>query len=417
MRYGRTFPAKPIIGRLTLVILTSPLAPTNFAATASNGSTTISLSWTNNASPLTNTRVEVSSDGVSGWAEIANSPVASPGASTTHAVGSNSVTRYYRARSYDSISGLYSGYTAVVSATTAPTAPTIGAVTATNDSNNLTVAFTDNSSDETTFSIEASANGVSGFSEVATSATSPYVHNVGARDTTRYYRVRAYRSSDGIYSGYSSVSTAATTAPANPSAIVVTEGTTTASVAFTDNSTSETTFKVERKTGAGGAYSEIGSTATSPYADTGLSAETLYYWKVRAYRASDGIYSGYASEVSATTGVTAPSNLVAGCVDETTAAAKVRLYWDINATTENGTRIQRSTDQSSWSTVTTTAAGVHTYTDTGLAANTTYYYRVASVSSGGSFSDQATATVKTNTSTVGSLNLAFLQKTRNLPPS
>ena len=70
---------------------------------------------------------------------------------------------------------------------------------------------------------------------------------------------------------------------------------------WADNSGNETGFKIERKTGAGGTYSEIAATGpdVTAYADTGLSASTTYYYRVRAYNAAGD--STYSNEANATT--------------------------------------------------------------------------------------------------------------------
>ena len=56
-------------------------------------------------------------------------------------------------------------------------------------------------------------------------------------------------------------------------------------LAWTQNSSDETGFKIERKTGAAGTYAEIaivGANVTS-YSNTSLSAGTTYFYRVRAY--------------------------------------------------------------------------------------------------------------------------------------
>ena len=72
-------------------------------------------------------------------------------------------------------------------------------------------------------------------------------------------------------------------------------------LSWTDNSANESGFKIERKTGSGGTYAQIatvGANVTS-YSNTGLTASTTYYYRVRAY--NSGGNSSYSSEANATT--------------------------------------------------------------------------------------------------------------------
>jgi hypothetical protein len=96
--------------------------------------------------------------------------------------------------------------------------------------------------------------------------------------------------------------TAAPAALVAPSALNATALSTNAiSLVWTDNATNETGFKIERKTGSGGTYAQIATVGTdvTGYGSTGLTANTLYYFRVRAN--NTGGDSTYASEVSATT--------------------------------------------------------------------------------------------------------------------
>lgn len=68
-----------------------------------------------------------------------------------------------------------------------------------------------------------------------------------------------------------------------------------------DNSNNENGFKIERKTGATGTYSQIATVSAnvSSYSNTGLTANTTYYYRVRAYNTAGN--SSYSNEVSTAT--------------------------------------------------------------------------------------------------------------------
>ncbi len=72
-------------------------------------------------------------------------------------------------------------------------------------------------------------------------------------------------------------------------------------LSWVDNSHNEAGFRIERKTGTDGAYSEIDTVAAdiSIYSDTGLDESTTYTYRVRAYNGK--LYSDYSNVVSATT--------------------------------------------------------------------------------------------------------------------
>jgi len=84
-------------------------------------------------------------------------------------------------------------------------------------------------------------------------------------------------------------------APTAPSALVLAAiSASQINLAWTDNATNETRFKIERKTGSGGDYAQIATTVTnvSSFSDLGLTAVTDYYYRVRASNsAGDSAFS------------------------------------------------------------------------------------------------------------------------------
>lgn len=92
---------------------------------------------------------------------------------------------------------------------------------------------------------------------------------------------------------------------------------------------------------------------------------------------------------------TAPSGLSVG----SPTASSLVLSWTDNSSDEVGFLIERSPNGSTgWGVVTTTASNVTSYTNTGLSASTTYYYRVRAAGASG---DSAYTSVASGTTSAG----------------
>jgi titin len=87
----------------------------------------------------------------------------------------------------------------------------------------------------------------------------------------------------------------------------------------------------------------------------------------------------------------APTSLAATALS----TSQIRLNWADNATNETGYVIERSSDNITYTALTTVGVGVITYTNTGLPANTLYYYRVKAINSAGSSAYTAVASART----------------------
>ncbi len=87
---------------------------------------------------------------------------------------------------------------------------------------------------------------------------------------------------------------------------------------------------------------------------------------------------------------TAPTNLAAVA----SSSSVIHLTWDDNASSEAGYNLERSPNGSTWSPLITLPANTTSHDDTGLQANTPYYYRVKAYNSAGSsaYSNPANAT-------------------------
>lgn len=88
--------------------------------------------------------------------------------------------------------------------------------------------------------------------------------------------------------------------PTAPSGLAALPASNFMSLAWNDNSSNETGFNVERKTGISGGWSQIASVGQNiaAYRDYGVSAGVTYYYRVSAYNASGS--SSYSNETSVT---------------------------------------------------------------------------------------------------------------------
>jgi len=166
---------------------------------------------------------------------------------------------------------------------------------------------------------------------------------------------------------------------------------------WSDNSSNETGFRVERCTGTmlfcaanPGAWSLLTTTAAnvSTFIDNGLAPGTTYVWRVQAF--NDVGSSAYSNHLSVTTPGTvvvipaAPSDLSASA-RRVNSKAEVRLGWIDNAGNETGFSVERCRGSSctNFAAIATLPQNTVNYTDRGLSRKTTYRYRVKATGSGG----------------------------------
>lgn len=187
-----------------------------------------------------------------------------------------------------------------------PAAPANLTATAVSSSQ-INLAWTD-SDTETGFKIErCTGAGCTNFAQIATvGANVTGYSNSGLSASTSYtYRVRAYNTSgDSGYSNEANATTqAAPTVPAAPTNLTATAVSyNQINLAWKDNATNETGFYVERCKGATCTnftrIATVGANVTT-YASTGLSSNTTYRFRVRAYNATGA--SSYSNIASAKT--------------------------------------------------------------------------------------------------------------------
>ncbi len=173
-------------------------------------------------------------------------------------------------------------------------------------------------------------------------------------------------------------------------------------LSWTDNSSNEDGFKIERSPDGTSMWIQIDTIGTGAgvggvisYYDTGRSCGMTYYYRVRTYNA--GGDSGYSNTANATiacvpSAPAAPSNLGVKAVSQ----SQINLWWVDNSGNEDGFKIERSSTGTSddWSPLPKVGANVTSYSNTGLNWGMTYHYRVRAYNAGGDsgYSNTANAT-------------------------
>ncbi|MDL1911588.1 hypothetical protein FBQ81_13015 [Chloroflexi bacterium CFX6] len=252
----------------------------------------------------------------------------------------------------------------------------------------VSLAWTDNATDETGFVIERATDGVT-FSPLATMGADvvAFVDLDVLGGNTYDYRVAAFN--DGGASGYSNTASVTIPGPQPPEAPSNLEANLEDGpqihLAWADNSADETGFVIERATD-GVTFSVLTSVGadTISYMDAAVSGGNTYDYRVAAF--SDGGVSTYSNTVSVTvpadaTIPAAPANLSALNITQTS----LTLAWQDLSNNEAGFIIERSTRNDFTRNLVTITVGpdATSFDDTGLKRNTKYFYRVRAFNAAG----------------------------------
>jgi uncharacterized protein len=304
-------------------------------------------------------------------------------------------TFIYRVRSYNAAgTSIYSNEAAATTPDGPPGAPSNRAAAAAS-STSIALTWIDNSANETGFKIERKTGSAGAWSQIAQTAAgvATYLNSGLVTNTYYYYRVRATNGfGDSAYSNE-----AIARPPVAPARVtnLAAEAISHSAIrlTWTDNAANEDGFRVGRKKGAAGTWSEIGTAGMNAtvYTDAGLPSLTTYFYRVRSYNAAGtSIYSDEAAATTLNGPPAAPSGLTASAASSTV----VNLSWVDNSPNESGFQIERKAGiAGAWSQIVLTGAGVTTYRDPGVSPDTLYTYRVRGTNSLGdsAYSNEASA--------------------------
>jgi fibronectin type 3 domain-containing protein len=349
----------------TVPVTTFLAAPSGFTATVASP-TEIDLAWTSETD-ATNYVIQRSLNQTV-WTTLSPSPALSS-ASTSYADTSVSAgtTYYYRLFSVDA-----AGTSAAATATatlTFPAAPTLTATVASATSVNLAW----NPVTGATSYIVASSPDGSTWTPISTQAGTSYTNTALTADTAYYYEVTPLDATGG---GPASNSVPVTTLLAAPSGFTASVASATEIDLTWTTETDATNYTIQRSLNQTVwttlAPSPALTSASTGYADTSVLPGTTYYYRLFSVDAA---------------GTSAPATLTTATVPGTptlnaavASATAVNLSWTA-AKGATSYLVQSSPDGSTWTTIATQAGT--TYANTGLTADTAYYYQVIGVDAAG----------------------------------
>ena len=301
----------------------------------------------------------------------------------------------YRVKAFRTASGTWSRPAQLEVQVPVPPPPGAVVATATNTSS-VTLTWADNTTGEDGFVVQRCAgSGCTNFADLATpAANATSTIDTGVCNGTTYsYRVKARLTGqwESAWSSSATVTTPAAPPPTNVTATRASESQ--VNLAWTDNATDETGYRVLRCTGAGctnfATVATLAANAVS-WSNSGLQVDTTYRYQIAPYKTASCAWQVSSATVEVVTTLLAPSAVTATVIDTTSIA----LAWTDNTAGETGFTVQRCTGSgcTSFATLTTTAANATTFRDDAACASNTYRYQVLAVRSGSWTSTPSAAT-------------------------
>lgn len=366
----------------TTAVATAPPAPTGLQAIASSAQ--VALTWSASTG-ATSYIVKRSTGGGTSFTQI-GAPTATSYADT----GLTNGTAY----SYIVIAVNSAGQSAAsadatatpMAAVTAPAAP--AGLNAQGGNAQVALAWAATAG-ATSYIVKRGAASGGPFTQVGTSTTTSYI-NTGLTNGTAYFYVVVAANSVG-QSAASAVATATptatVTAPAAPTGLAAKSGNAQVALAWTA-SAGATSYIVKRGASSGGPFTQVATSTTTSYTNTGLTNGTAYFYVVLAVNsAGQSAASAVASATPAApvTKPAAPAGLTAKSGN-----AEVTLAWTASTGASSYIVTRAAAAAGPYTQIGTSVST--SYTATGLTNGTAYYFEVLAVNTAGSSAPSADAT-------------------------
>ncbi len=372
-----------------------PTAPTDLAA-SENTNNSVKLTWTDKSDIEVGYNVQYSVDGGATWISAGNTSANI----TTKTVSSlrSGATYQFRVRAYNyyGASEWVSCEFTTAASENAPNAPSDVVLSDYNAANKtMKMKWTDNASNETGFTVQYTYDGgktwyISG-NYAADTESRTATGLVAGR--TYQFRVCAYNAdgaSDWAYSEEYYVD-ASDYVPTAPTGLTATLEGKTATLAWADNASNETGYKVEYKIGDGEwmVAGNVAANATS-YTAADLNAGATYTFRVSAYNS----YGSSALSNEATVAVPVDEFDAPEIKDFVYSSNKRTLQINWAEVADSTYKVQYSLDQTNWYGLSANGASA---TLTGASYGKTYYFRVQAISAEGESSEWVGAWYNTQT--------------------
>ena len=212
--------------------------------------------------------------------------------------------------------------------------------------------------------------------------TTTYV-NTGAKDgVTYYYMVTAVNDSgESAFSNTVSGQNKAVTSKPSAPVVKIGHSATSGKPMLTWNAVSgATSYKVYRATSQNGTYSLLGTVTATSYINTGAKDGVTYYYKVTAV--NDSGESAFSNTVSGQNkAVTPKPAALVVKIGHSATSGKPMLTWNAVSGAASYKVYRATAKNGAYSVINTTNA--LTYTNTGAALGTTYYYKVEALNASG----------------------------------
>jgi hypothetical protein len=378
-------------------------APSNLSATATSSSQ-VSLTWTDNSSSETGYTFAYDTDSAMGSID---DYVYAGGVNTTsytHTGRSPATTYFYKIKAEGNPD---SSWTSIDSATTAPSGLNVAATSNSaigiswtgNAGNSSIQGYTYALATNSSFS-GASYNWVSGNGTMSTSKTGL------ATATTYWLKIKAEGTSDSYDSPYGSIVTV-TTMPGSLAATVVSSSQVNLSWSGNAGNANIIGYTVATATNSsftGATYQYVSGAGSTSFSKTGLTTGTTYYFKIKAEATSDSYDSAFTAFVTATPGTSSIPNPPSGLSASAVSGSRIDLSWTDNSGNETGFELKRATDSAFGQNVLWIGniQGT-TYSNVGLSASTTYYYKVRAEGTAGKSAYSNTVSAMTGSPTAGGI--------------